>query len=282
MDEFEFSRNITIGQYLAIGSFVHRMDPRFKLLCFALIVGAITFSTTLTANAILLVVVFGLVALSRIPIRYALSGLKPAIPFMVMIAVLQIFFFTRTFAGGQDCISFFQWGPIDSNTCGVRLAMVSAARFVELLILTSLLTFSTTVTELTLGTEQLLSPLRRFGFPAHEVALTMTIALRFVPTLAEELERVVKAQVSRGADLGQRGRLRFVQQTRAFVPVLVPLFLGALRRAEDLILAMEARCYIGGKGRTHFLDLESKPGDWLALALALIFSAGMLFFPFRF
>lgn len=282
MEEFEFSRNITIGQYLAIGSFVHRMDPRFKLLCFVLLVGAVTFSGTLTANAILLMVVFGLVALSAIPIRYALSGLKPAIPIMVMIAVLQVFFFTRAFAGGQDCVSFFQWGPIDSNTCGVRLAMVSAARFVELLILTSLLTFSTTVTELTLGTEQLLSPFSRLGLPGHEIALTMTIALRFVPTLAEELERIVKAQVSRGADLGRRGRLRFVQQTRAFLPVLVPLFLGALRRAEDLILAMEARCYVGGKGRTHFLDLQSKPGDWLALALALIFSVGMLFFPFRF
>lgn len=282
MEEFEFSRNITIGQYLAIGSFVHQMDPRFKLLCFALLVGAITFSNTYVANAILLLVVFGLVALSRIPIRYALSGLKPAIPVMLFLAILQVLFYTSAFTGREGCVSFFRWGPIDSNSCGVQFAIVSAARFVELLVLTSLVTFTTRVTELTLGTEQLLSPLRRLNFPAHEVSLMMTIALRFVPTLAEELERIVKAQVSRGADLERRGKLQFVQQTRAILPLIVPLFLSALSRAEELILAMEARCYIGGKGRTHFLDLQAKPGDWLALVLALMFFAVMFIFPFRY
>jgi energy-coupling factor transport system permease protein len=283
MDEFEFSRNITIGQYLAIGSFVHRMDPRFKLLCFVLIVGAITFSTTLTANAILLVVVFGLVALSRIPIRYALSGLKPAIPIMVVIATLQILFSTNAFGSNQNCVSFFRWGPFDSDTCGIRLAIVSAARFVDLLILSSLLTFSTTITELTLGTERLLAPLqRRFNVPVHELALTMTIALRFVPTLAEELERIVKAQVSRGAQIGRRSRFAFAQQMRTMIPLIVPLFLSALRRAEDLILAMEARCYMGGKGRTSFLEFESKPGDWAALVVVALFSLAMLLYTFPF
>ncbi len=282
MDEFEISRNITIGQYLALGSFIHKMDPRVKLLSFVLLVAAITFSATYTANAVLLFVVFALVPLSKIPLRYALSGLKPAIPIVLLLAALQIIFYTSAFAGGQNCISFFRWGPIDSNTCGAQLAIVSAARFVELLVLTSLLTFSTTVTELTLGTEQLLSPLQRFNFPAHELALTMTIALRFIPTLAEELERIMKAQVSRGADLGQRGRWRFIQQTRALLPLIVPLFLSALRRAEDLILAMEARCYVGGKGRTHFLELDAKPSDFVALAMVVLFSVGMLLVRFPF
>lgn len=283
MEEFEISRNITIGQYLALGSFVHKMDPRIKLLSFVLLVTVITFSASYTANAILLLVVLALVPLSKIPIRYALSGLKPAIPIVLMLAALQILSYTSAFAGaGQNCISFFRWGPIDSNSCGVQLAIVSAARFVELLILTSLLTFSTTVTELTLGTEQLLAPLMRFNFPAHELALTMTIALRFVPTFAEELERIMKAQVSRGADLGQQGRLRFVQQTRALLPLIVPLFLSALRRAEELILAMEARCYVGGKGRTHLLKFKTKSSDWLAFAGAAIFAVAMLFIPFGF
>lgn len=282
MEEFEFSRNITIGQYLARESFVHKMDPRFKLLCFALIVGAITFSNSYLANGILLIFVFAVTALSNIPIRYALSGLKPAIPVMLFLAILQVLFYTSAFTGREGCIPFFRWGPIDSNSCGMQFAIVSAARFVELLILTSLVTLTTRVTELTLGTEELLSPLRRLNFPAHEVSLMMTIALRFVPTLAEELERIVKAQVSRGADLERRGKLRFVQQTRAILPLIVPLFLSALSRAEELILAMEARCYIGGKGRTHFLDLHAKPGDWLALVLAVIFFAGMFFFPFRY
>jgi energy-coupling factor transport system permease protein len=283
MDEFEFSRNITIGQYLAVRSFVHRMDPRFKLLCFALLVGAITFSNAYVANAILLSVVFGLVALSRIPIRYALSGLKPAIPIMLLIAALQVLFSTNAFGSGQSCVSLFRWGPINSDTCGIQLAIVSAARFIDLLILSSLLTFSTTITELTLGTERLLAPLqRRFSVPVHELALTMTIALRFVPTLAEELERIVKAQVSRGAPLGGRSRFGFVQQMRAMLPLIVPLFLSALRRAEDLILAMEARCYVGGKGRTSFLEFESRPSDWAALVVVALFSLAVLFYPFAF
>lgn len=280
MEEFEISRNITIGQYLALGSFIHRMDPRVKLLSFTLLVAAITFSASLAANAILLLVVFALVPLSKIPMRYALSGLKPAIPIVLLLAALQILFYTSAFTGSPNCVSFLRWGPIDSNTCGVQLAVVSAARFIELLVLTSLLTFSTTITELTLGTEQLLSPLQRFNFPAHELALTMTIALRFVPTLAEELERIMKAQVSRGADLGQQGRLRFIRQTRALLPLIVPLFLSALRRAEGLILAMEARCYTGGKGRTHFLELETRRNDWMALASVVALVAGLLLVPF--
>ena len=283
MEDFEIARNITIGQYLALQSFIHKMDPRAKLLCFAILVAAITFSASYTANAIILLVVLALIPFSKIPIGYALSGLKPAIPIVLLLAALQIMFYTSAFAGGQNCISFFRWGPIDSNTCGVQLAVVSAARFIELLILTSLLTFSTTITELTLGTEGLLSPLqRRFNFPAHELALTMTIALRFVPTLAEELERIMKAQVSRGADLGQQGRLRFVQQTRALLPLLVPLFLSALRRAEDLVLAMEARCYVGGKGRTHFIEFKTKPTDFVALVIVVLFSAGILLYQFPF
>ncbi len=281
MEEFEISRNITIGQYLALGSFVHKMDPRIKLLSFGLLVAAITFSASYTANAILLCVVFALVPLSKIPVRYALSGLKPAIPIVIMLAVLQILLYTSAFAGaGQNCVTFLRWGPIDSNSCGVQLAVVSAARFVELLVLTSLLTFSTTVTELTLGTEQLLAPLTRFNFPAHELALTMTIALRFVPTFAEELERIMKAQVSRGADLGQQGRLRFVQQTRALLPLIVPLFLSALRRAEELILAMEARCYVGGKGRTHLLEFRTRASDLVSLAVVVTFMIVLLAVPF--
>ncbi|MBI4790187.1 MAG: energy-coupling factor transporter transmembrane protein EcfT [Chloroflexi bacterium] len=281
MEDFEIARNITIGQYLALESFIHKLDPRIKLLCFALLVAAITFSTSYTANTILLLVALALVPFSKIPMRYALSGLKPAIPIVLLLAALQITFYTSGFAGGQNCVSFFRWGPIDSNTCGVQLAIVSAARFVELLILTSLLTFSTTITELTLGTEGLLSPLqRRFNFPAHELALTMTIALRFVPTLAEELERIMKAQVSRGADLGRQGRFRFVQQTRALLPLIVPLFLSALRRAEDLVLAMEARCYVGGKGRTHFIEFKARPSDWVAVVFVVLFSVGILLFPF--
>ncbi|MCL4394482.1 MAG: energy-coupling factor transporter transmembrane protein EcfT [Chloroflexi bacterium] len=282
MDEFSIARNITIGQYLALDSVVHKMDPRAKLLAFGLLVTAITFSSSYAANAILVVAVFGLVLLTRIPVRYALGGLKPAIPVVLLLALLQVTFYTTGFTGGQNCVSLFRWGPIDSNTCGVQLAIVSAARFVDLLVLTSLLTLSTTITELTLGTESLLAPLKRFNFPAHELALTMTIALRFVPTLAEELERLFKAQASRGADLGGAGRLRFIQQTRALLPLIVPLFLGALRRAEDLAVAMEARCYVGGKGRTHYVQFAARASDVILFGVVALFSLAILLVPMPF
>ncbi len=283
MEEFELARNITIGQYLSLDSFVHKMDPRIKLLCFTLLVAAITFSISYVGNAILLLVVLGLVALSKIPVRYALSGLKPALPFLALLTVMQMTLYISTLTGSQNCVSFFKWGPIDSNTCGVQAAIVSDVRFVDLLILGSLLTFSTTITELTLGTEGLLSPLQRhFNFPAHELALTMTIALRFVPTFAEEFERIVKAQLSRGADLGQNSRVRFIKQAYAILPLVVPLILSALQRGEELILAMEARCYVGGKGRTHFLEFRTRASDWIALLAVTVFVVGMFFFPFPF
>ncbi len=283
MEEFEIARNITLGQYLALDSVVHRLDPRIKLLCFSLLVAAITFSTGYVAQAVLMVVTFALIAVSRIPIRFALSGLKPAIPFLIVITGMQMVFYTTALTGQNNCVIFFSWGPVQSNSCGVQAAVISTARFIDLLILASLLTFSTTITELTLGTERLLSPLqRRFNFPAHELALTMTIALRFVPTFAEELERIMKAQASRGADFGQGKRFAYIEQTRALVPLVVPLFLSALRRAEDLILAMEARCYVGGRGRTHLSEFHTTRTDWVALALVTAFVVIVYFYPFPF
>lgn len=282
MDEFELLRNITIGQYLPLASRVHRMDPRFKLVAFVALVGAITFTPTYLGNVLLLLFVSALVVVSRVPFRYALSGLRPALPVLLLLMALQIAFYTEGFAGsgGQKCLPLLDLWFIHSTTCSLKLALVSAARFIELLMLTSLLTLTTTTTELAHGMERLFAPLqRRFNFPAHELALILTIALRFVPTFAEELERIMKAQVSRGADLGQRGRLRFIQQTKALLPILVPLFMSAFRRAEELILAMEARCYVGGRGRTHFTELHSTRRDYAALAVALSLALLVLVTP---
>lgn len=280
MEEFELLRNVTIGQYLPLGSRIHQMDPRVKLVGFTMLVGAITFTATYVGNAILLLIVSGLVYVSRVPLRYALSGLKPALPILILLGAMQIIFYTEGFTGGQNCRPLFDFWFIHSTTCGLKLAIVSAARFVELLMLASLLTLTTTTTELAHGIERLFAPLQeRFGFPAHELALILTIALRFVPTFAEELERIMKAQVSRGADLGQRGRLRFIQQTRAILPILVPLFMSAFRRAEDLVLAMESRCYVGGRGRTHFTELKSTRQDYGALVLAFVIAAAVLLVP---
>lgn len=281
MTEFEFLANVTIGQHLPTGSLLHRLDPRAKLLAFILLVGVVSFTPTFSGNVSLLVFVAGLFAVARIPFAYALRGLRPFLPWIAAFAVFQLLFTSGGgFIGGADCQILFEWWFIGITTCSVKLVLVSTMRFFGLYLLVSLLTFTTPTTELSHGTERLLSPFARFGVPAHELALVLTIALRFVPTLAQEAERLVKAQVSRGADFGGTSRWRFVRRTRQMLPLLVPLFLNSLRRAEVLTLAMEARCYGGGQGRTHLIELNSSPGDYVALAISIVLAGFMLTYNF--
>jgi len=275
MDDFEFLRHVTIGQYLPGNSLLHRLDPRAKLLAFLLLVTAVTLG-----NALLLATVLALILLSRISVRYALQGLRPAVPMIAVLAVMQLLFLGDFYIPSAGLRTLLRWGPIHITTGGVQLVVVSICRLVVLLV--SLLTFTTTLTELTHGMESLMSPLARFGFPAHELSLIATIALRFVPILAQELETIVKAQASRGADFGRGGRLHFVRRTRELLPLLVPLFLDAFRRAEDLILAMEARCYMGGRGRTHLVRFRSSPRDYLAIIVLGLYTAFMLTYKFPF
>jgi energy-coupling factor transport system permease protein len=277
VSEFELLRNITLGQYLPAGSYLHRMDPRAKIVATLLLVAAVSFTPTLEGNAVLLAVCLAVVALGRIPILYALRGLLPALPLLVSLAVMQLLFFGRAYDPSSPVV--FRWGWIAVTAAVVRLVLVSAARFVELLLVTSVFTLTTTTTELTHGIESLLRPFRRLGVPAHELALVVTIAIRFVPTLALEAERLMKAQASRGGRLGG-GRWQFIERTRQLLPVLVPLFTFALRRGEELIVAMEARAYTGGAGRTSYAVLPGHPRDWLAPAAALAFLTAMLRAPF--
>jgi energy-coupling factor transport system permease protein len=279
MSEFSTFRHITIGQYLPYGSLVHRLDPRFKILMFMLLVAAVAFADSYTASLLLLIVLLSIVYISCVPVRYALQGLRPALPWIAIFAALQLLFYKGQY-GPETCSVIWSWGFMSITTCGVRLVTLMIPRLLEFMILISLLTLTTSTTELTHGLERLLSPLNRLKFPAHELAMVFTIALRFVPTLAEELEKIMKAQASRGADFGEQGRLRFVQRARNMIPLMVPLFLSALRRAEDLSLAMEARGYVGGKGRTSFIQLQSGPQDYVALALVLCFCAFILLYDF--
>jgi len=279
MSEFSMFRNVTIGQYLPYGSLVHRLDPRFKILSFILLVAAVAFASSYTASLLLFIVLLSVVHVSRVPVRYALQGLRPALPWIAVFATLQLLFYKGQY-GPETCSVIWSWGFISITTCGVRLVTLMVPRLLEFMILISLLTLTTSTTELTHGLEKLLSPLAWLRFPAHELAMVFTIALRFVPTLAEELEKIMKAQASRGADFGEQGRLRFIQRTRNIIPLMVPLFLSALRRAEDLSLAMEARGYVGGRGRTSFIQLQSVPGDYLALGFVLCFCVFMLLYDF--
>ena len=277
MSEFELLRNITLGQYLPTGSYLHRMDPRAKIVATMLLVGAVSFTPTLAGNVILLAACVAVIALGRIPISYALRGLLPAVPLLIILAVMQLLFFGRAYDPSSPVV--FHWAWITVTAAVLRLVIVSAARFVELLFVTSVFTLTTTTTELTHGIESLLRPLRRLRVPGHELALVVTIAIRFVPTLALEAERLMKAQASRGGRIGG-SRWQFVERTRQMLPILVPLFTFALRRGEELIVAMEARAYTGGAGRTAYTALAGSARDWLVPAAALLFLAAMLRAPF--
>jgi energy-coupling factor transport system permease protein len=276
MSEFEFLRYVTIGQYFPSGSVVHWLDPRFKLLAFALAVVAVAFSSTYVANAVLLFVILLLVRVTRIPFSFALQGIRPVLPALAFLALFQVLLPPRPLGLTMDCNPVWQWGSVKLTDCTLQFIIVSATRLIDLIVLTSLLTFSTTTTELVHGTEGLLVPLQRVGFPAHELSLVVTIALRFVPTLALQMERLVKAQIARGADFGTAGHFRFIQTTRRLLPLLIPLFIVSLRRSEALILAMEARGYVGGKGRTRRARLHARPNDFLALATTAAFCVLML------
>ncbi|MHB9091895.1 MAG: energy-coupling factor transporter transmembrane component T family protein, partial [Chloroflexota bacterium] len=242
-----------------------------------LMVIAITFNISYTANVILLIICLGFVLAAGVPMSYAFRGIKPAIPLIVALALLQLMFYGDQFVPtGMAQQTLFQWGWIHITTGSVQLVVVSTLRFLQLMFLTSLLTNTTTTTELTHGMEDMLRPFSRVGVPAHELSLVGTIALRFLPILAEQLEVVMKSQASRGADLGTKRRLEFINTARMMAALIVPLFVDALRRGEDLILAMEARCYVGGRNRTHLITLHFITHDWIAMGATLVFAVFMV------
>lgn len=279
MEDFELLRYVTIGQYLPGDSLIHRLDPRTKLSAFLFLTLAVSFSLSYVANAVLLAVTLGLVLLSGLPLRYIFAGLKPALPIIVILAILQLLFYGDAFTPyGMATETWFRWGWIHITNGSVQLVIISVLRFIELLFLTSLLTNTTPLSDLTHGMEAMLRPFARLGLPAHELSLVATIALRFVPLLAEQLEIIMKAQASRGADLAYRGRLRFVAMARQLAVLIVPLFVDAFRRAEDLILAMQARCYVGGRSRSSYVRLRFGKLDYITYAVALAFAAAMLAF----
>lgn len=274
--EFELTRNITIGQYLPTASVVHRLDPRFKLGAFAIMIVAIAICNTYVGNLFALAICLWLFHVSKIPLHYGISGIKPAVPFIVILAIMQLLFYGEIASGGTI---YFQYGFITISSESIRLVIVSAMRFVEVIFLSSVLTLSTSTTELTHGMERLLGPLEKVKFPVHAFALIITIAIRFVPTFAMEMEKMMKAQASRGADFGTGEWWRIVQRTKDMFPIIIPLFNVALSRAEDLILAMEARCYTPGAARTRYTQYKAKGGDYAALLASVVISAIMLGIP---
>jgi energy-coupling factor transport system permease protein len=275
-NEFELLRNVTIGQYIPTDSFIHRLDPRAKLVAATFVILATTFSRTVLQAIFALIVIIIIVKLSKVPLRYVLRGLILAMPVLIMIFTLQILFRGWDEPAGKI---YFQWQFIRLTRNSIQIMVVGLLRVIGLLFISSLVTMTSTTTELTHGVERLLAPLRPLRVPSHELALVLMIALRFVPTFAEEMERIMKAQASRCAPPFERKFWRPDKAARAYLPLIVPLFITAFRRAEELILAMEARGYIGGDGRTKFVQLKSSPRDYVVAAVGLGFFLLMIFAP---
>lgn len=264
-DEFELVRNVTIGQYFPTGSIVHRVDPRAKLLAAGLLIVAISMAQSVPTAAIVLACLLVVAVLAAIPLPYLLRGLLPALPLLVLLALLQLVFQGQTDRLGTV---LWEWWFLRLTSTSLQWVIVTLIRVADFIFLASLLTLTTSTTQLTHATEYLFRPFQRVGIPAHELALVMTIALRFVPTLAEELDRLARAQASRGGNIGANNRWRPDRTVRARLPLIVPLFVSALRRGEDLIVAMEARCYVSGGRRSHLIQMRSRPSDVLVVLLA--------------
>ena len=263
--------NITMGQYSPTDSVVHRLDPRVKILLTVAFIVGIFLVHSLWGYALALAFVYLMARLSRVPFKMLMRGLRPLRFILVLTFVLNLFF------SGEGTV-LWQWSFITITHEGLSKAVHYCLRLLFLVIGTSLLTLTTSPVSLSDGLELLLSPLKVVHFPAHELAMMMTIALRFIPTLLEEADKIMKAQMARGADF-ESGNL--LARAKAMVPLLVPLFVSAFRRAGDLAMAMESRCYRGGEGRTRLRVLRLTLADLyagltMAGFVALIIVEGLL------
>jgi len=255
-------KDITIGQYIARDSLVHSLDARIKIIITAVLIAALFMVDTFTGFGIFFLFLLISVLLSKLPVMRVVKGLKPIL-FLILLTLFIHVFLT----GGGEVLWSWKFISIESN--GVYTGFFMVTRIFLLIMFTSLLTLTTSPLKLTDGIEYILSPLKRFGVPASELSMMMTIALRFIPTLLEEADKIMKAQMARGADF-ESGNL--IERAKSLVPLLVPLFISAFRRADDLALAMESRCYRGGEGRTRLHEMEYHYTDFIALFIILCLS----------
>ena len=255
-------RDITIGQYFAGNSVIHRLDPRVKIIAALLFIIELFIVDNFMGFAIAAVCLGTVIAVSKVPFSFIVRDLKPIIIILLFTFTLNMFMI--------DGRILWQWGFLRITAEGLRTAVFMAVRLILLIIGSSMLTLCTRPLSLTDGIERLLSPFKRIGVPAHEIAMMMTIALRFIPTLLEETDKIMKAQQARGADF-ETGSL--IRRAKSLIPILVPLFVSAFRIAQDLAMAMEARCYRGGENRTRMNEMKLKRRDYVAFVLQALFLA---------
>ncbi len=256
-------KDITLGQYIPGDSPVHRMDPRSKIIIGFIYIIVLFFIRNILAYSLMALFTMVTTTVAVIPPRILLKGLRPVV-FIIFLTFTLNLFLTP---GGE---TIFTLGPLTVTGEGLLQGATMVFRLLLLIVTTSLLTLTTSPIDLTDGLERLMKPGQRIGIPAHELAMMMTIALRFIPTLMEEADRIMKAQMARGADFASGNLLR---RAKSLIPLLVPLFVGAFRRADDLALAMEARGYRGGEGRTRYRQLRVTSVDYAAGLFSLIVMA---------
>lgn len=253
-------KDITLGQYYPIDSLIHKLDPRIKIISIVLVIIAVFFCKSPAAFALIAVFNIFVIFLSKIKFSIVLRAIRPVIFLIIFTGIINIFL-----TGGEQYI--IRWKFISITYEGVYSALMMAARIILLVTFTSLLTFTTSPIRLTDGIESMLKPFSKIGFPSHELAMMMTIALRFIPTLLEETDKIIMAQKSRGADF-ESGNL--IKRAKSLIPILVPLFINSFKRADELATAMECRCYRGGENRTKLKELSISIGDFISLLVVVV------------
>ena len=252
-------KDITLGQYFPGNSVIHRLDPRTKLIALIVYIIALFSAGSWVSYGIVLAFLIVTVALSKIPVKALFKGMKPLVMILIFTGILNLLFTT----GETVLVSFWR---ITITLEGVIRAFFMVMRILMLISATFLLTYTTSPIQLTDGLESLLTPLKKIRVPVHELAMMMCIALRFIPTLIEETDKIISAQKARGADF-ETGKL--MERIKALIPILVPLFISAFRRADELATAMECRCYQGGEGRTKMKLLRFRRFDYIAFCCLL-------------
>ncbi|GHU53649.1 energy-coupling factor transporter transmembrane protein EcfT [Clostridia bacterium] len=259
-------RDITIGQYFPMESPIHKMDARFKILLTGVFIAMLFYGDSIFGLVIGALFVVIVTYVSKISFTMLVKSIKPIVPILIFTGLLNLFFL-------QDGEVYFHWKFIKITQYGVETSVFMLFRIILLVCGSSLLTYTTSPIVLTDAIESLLKPLKKIKMPVHELAMMMTIALRFIPTLIEETDKIMCAQKSRGADLETGG---IVKRAKALLPILIPLFVSAFRRAEELATAMECRCYHGGEGRTRLKVLKSTYRDYIGVFVTLLFFAAII------
>ena len=259
-------KDITLGQYFPGNTVAHKLDPRTKILLVVLYIVALFCAKSLLTYGLMALCLAVCVRISRVGVKQLVRGLKPVLVIIIFTGILNLFF-----TPGDRYI--FEWGFLHVSDTGLRSAVFMVLRIMLLIMGTFLMTYTTSPISLTDGLERLLNGLKKLHVPVHELAMMMSIALRFIPPLIEETDKIMSAQKARGADF-ESGNL--IQKAKALIPILVPLFISAFRRADELATAMECRCYHGGEGRTKLHVLKYQRRDYIALTAGVLVVAAVL------